>query len=352
IGAYHVFMALSRMEFLPGGILKRNKLRNTPHFAIALATGIPIIILIVVKGNITELGDMYAFGLLGAFSLTCLGLDIVRYRDWHRAISRKLSALAQVALSNDYSQLSDETAAAYSTIEKEGRQQRARQDSTTLVEEEETFGFWFKVSFFLGILTTFLVIIAWSTNLVTKPLATAFGGGVTVLGLLVAYINYTRQQKAGRVPVPVVVTRLDERTPTAVLAVLSPDNPYNDAVIRAAVHSADAERPLIFLYLGRHKARETAPRMLEIVDPYLEDQQAKECFGKAESQAQHAKVPSRRYVYLQDGPDLVTQIWQLVHPHDTVIPSSENERFQDINPDRVRYEVTPNGKVAHLIKTW
>jgi len=31
-----------------------------------------------VNGRIILLGDMYAFGLLGAFSLTCLGLDIVR----------------------------------------------------------------------------------------------------------------------------------------------------------------------------------------------------------------------------------------------------------------------------------
>src|SRR6266480_4493803 len=85
IGAYHVFMALSRMEFLPSFILRRNKLRDTPHISIALATGIPIAILIAVQGRIDILGDMYAFGLLGAFTLTCLGLDIVRARDWRRA---------------------------------------------------------------------------------------------------------------------------------------------------------------------------------------------------------------------------------------------------------------------------
>ncbi len=89
IGTYHVFMALSRMEFFPGFVLKRNKLRGTPHYSIALATGIPIIILIVVRGNINILGDMYAFGLLGAFTLTCLGLDIVRHRE--RKLARRLS---------------------------------------------------------------------------------------------------------------------------------------------------------------------------------------------------------------------------------------------------------------------
>src|SRR6266516_4512609 len=81
IGTYHVFMALSRMEFFPAFVLKRNKLRGTPHYSIALATGIPIVVLLLVKGNINILGDMYAFGLLGAFTLTCLGLDIVRHRE-------------------------------------------------------------------------------------------------------------------------------------------------------------------------------------------------------------------------------------------------------------------------------
>ena len=80
IGSYHVFLALSRMEFFPQFILKRNALRGTPHYSIALATIIPIIVLVAVRGDINILGDMYAFGLLGAFSLTCLGMDIVRYR--------------------------------------------------------------------------------------------------------------------------------------------------------------------------------------------------------------------------------------------------------------------------------
>src|SRR5438445_6580934 len=80
IGSYHVFLALSRMEFFPQFILKRNKLRGTPHNSIALATIVPILVLLAVRGNINILGDMYAFGLLGAFSLTCLGMDIVRYR--------------------------------------------------------------------------------------------------------------------------------------------------------------------------------------------------------------------------------------------------------------------------------
>src|SRR5437660_3937521 len=81
IGSYHVFMALSRMDFFPAFVLKRNKLRGTPHYSIALSIGIPIIVLIIANGSLIFLGELYAFGLLGAFTLTCLGLDIVRYRE-------------------------------------------------------------------------------------------------------------------------------------------------------------------------------------------------------------------------------------------------------------------------------
>ena len=96
IGSYHVFMALSRMDFFPSVILKRNRLRGTPHYSIALATGIPIAILLAVHGQINILGDMYAFGLLGAFSLTCLGLDIVRGRERRaaRVLAKSLAANA------------------------------------------------------------------------------------------------------------------------------------------------------------------------------------------------------------------------------------------------------------------
>src|SRR5207245_9956292 len=81
IGAYHVFLALSRMEFFPEFILKRNRFRGTPHWSIAFAIGIPIAVLLLVHGKIDSLGDMYAFRLLGAFTVTCVGLDIIRYRE-------------------------------------------------------------------------------------------------------------------------------------------------------------------------------------------------------------------------------------------------------------------------------
>lgn len=132
IGAYHVFMALSRQNFLPKAMQKHNKKFGTPHWAILLAIVAPIIIVIVTNGNLNILGDLYAFGLLGAFGLSSTGLDVVRWKEGQRK----------------------------------------------------------NVTFLLGLFTSALVITAWMTNLYSKQMATMFGGSVTIVGMIIAYIIY------------------------------------------------------------------------------------------------------------------------------------------------------------------
>jgi len=359
IGSYHVFIALSRMEFLPSFVLKRNKLRGTPHYSIMLATGIPIIILIAVLGNINILGDMYAFGLLGAFTLTCLGLDIVRYRDWQVARrAMKANQLSHLILdkkgTNGHISLSSKET---SEIVADSGMHTNGHHSGVLVGQigeigAEGKGLWFKIAFFLGVLTTILVMVAWSTNLVTKPLATAFGGSVTLLGMLIAIANYTMLRRRGQVPVPVVITRIGERLPNSVLAILTPSSTYNDAVIQAAIHQAEAKRAVIFLYVSDQQPRQEAPQMLEIVDPYLEDLRAKEYFSKAENLALKAKISDRRFLYQRQAPNIEARVWQVIRPQDTVMTAEDSDRLSDINADRIRYESTPEGKVVHLLKKW
>jgi len=360
IGTYHVFMALSRMEFFPAFILKRNRLRGTPHNSIALATFVPIIVLILVLGNIIILGDMYAFGLLGAFSLTCLGLDIVRHRERKAAKviashlpgkdNNRESAPAgtvldnAVELSRQYTRSNGSTSAGGLEPEviaalavpaaKDGLRVRLHR-------------LWYTIDFWLGILTTVLVITAWSTNLVNKQLATLFGGTVTLLGMAVAYYNYNLHKRKGRLLV--VTTTVEKRLPDCILAVFTPGNEHNSAVMRSAISNADGY-PVVFLYVSDRKDG-TIPRMFEVYDPYLEDQQAKELFGQAESLAQRAKI-NRQYVYRQQDPDAVSRVWHRVHPRDTVVAAEDAAQFEDINPDRIRYELTPEGKVAHLLKRW
>ena len=167
--------------------------------------------------------------------------------------------------------------------------------------------------------------------------------------MAVAYLNYKYNKRKGRVPV--TITGVEGRLPGSVLAVLTTGNGHNDAVMRAAINNAHGH-PIVFLYLSENKAKAgRAPTMFEVVDPYLDDQQAKDYFGKAENLAQKAKVP-RRYVYRQQEPDVVARVWQAVHPHDTVVAAENASQFEDINPDRIRYELTSKGKVAHMLKQW
>lgn len=355
IGAYHVFLALSRMEFFPAFVLKRNKLRGTPHYSIALATGIPILVLVLVGGRIDILGDMYAFGLLGAFSLTCLGLDIVRHRERKAARAKAYSAIDEYMDNGNTSGLFDKAlegsvGPSHELAVTNGQPVTKKYHPSAGIAStpSQVLGFWNGVIFWLGILTTILVITAWTTNLVTKLLATAFGGSVTVIGMAVAYFNYRSHWRKGRIPV--ITTGVEGRLPGSILAVLTAVNGHNDAVMRNAINSANGQS-VVFLFLAKPTPPGRAPRMFEVVDPYLEDEQAKEAFGKAEHLAKKSKI-ARRFLYRQQEKDAVAQVWQIVHPRDTVVAADTATQIADVNPDRIRYELTPAGKVAHLLKRW
>jgi amino acid transporter len=359
IGAYHVFIALSRMDFFPAFVLKRNKLRGTPQYSIALATGIPIAVLLIANGNINFLGELYAFGLLGAFTLTCLGLDIIRYRE--RKAARTLAARLSNANTNGASQPSTDTMQyriAESRLENAGLNGPASASGLQLENIEMLASpvrnwrtrireLWYNIDFWLGVLTTFLVATAWTTNLIFKRPATLFGGTVAGIGMLVAYINYRRQKQKGYLPV--VYTGIEGRLPDSILAVLTAKNGHNDMIIRSAINSAEG-KPVVFLYLGEPKATRV-PEIFEVYDPYLFDPQAKKSFGKAENLAQKSKSP-RRFVYSTEEPGAIADVWHIAHPHDTIIAADYAADVADVNPDRIRFELTPDGKVAHLIKRW
>ncbi|OGP21575.1 MAG: hypothetical protein A2038_11290 [Deltaproteobacteria bacterium GWA2_57_13] len=127
IGSYHVFLALTNQGFLPKILSARSAAFNTPHIAILIATSIPILVILMTQGKMAVLGDMYAFGLLGAFVFSSLSLDVIRWRLGRRDLG-----------------------------------------------------------FLIGTLTTGIVIVAWGVNLVEKELATLFGGTLTVIGMLTA----------------------------------------------------------------------------------------------------------------------------------------------------------------------
>ena len=127
IGTYHIFLALSNTGFMPRVISLRSAKFHSPHVAISIATLVPVAVIIATRGELALLGEMYAFGLLGAFVFSSMSLDLIRWN-------------------------------------------LGRRDP----------GFW------IGVLTTGMLMLAWGVNLVEKELATYFGGAVTVVGMLMA----------------------------------------------------------------------------------------------------------------------------------------------------------------------
>ena len=132
VGAYHIYGALADGGFLPDALLKRSPRFGTPTLAIVLAVVMPIAVLGMTGGNIATLGELYAFGLLGAFAISSISLDRVRMAEGQRGLL-----------------------------------------------------------FALGVATTVMVLVAFATNLVAKPAATIFGGSLTAT-MMVAGLTYRR----------------------------------------------------------------------------------------------------------------------------------------------------------------
>ena len=308
IGGYHVFLALTRMGFLPRVVEKRNSLRRTPHIAILAAMGPPVVLVYIAgQSQIASvfLGDLYAFGLLGSFILTNVSLDVVRWRELRvdRALRRRL---------------------------------------------------WFAV----GVLTTTLTVIGWSVNLVAKPYATAFGGGLTLIGLAVGLWTYNRgkRRRPAVFPVPYRPELAAEsislqflRNPADVLVILPRDQNLADAVIDEGMSAANGKR-IVFLYRGQ--APPGPAELWEVSDPYLKDYVAQDAFTRAEMRTRE-HVANRRYVYVPGSlpRDAVGRVWAEVRPRETVVVQGEQDLVPPVAVERVRHRVHSGVPVLHMVSS-
>ncbi|MGH7775553.1 MAG: APC family permease [Candidatus Dormibacterales bacterium] len=305
IGGYHVFVALARMGFLPRLVEKRNRRRGTPHYAILLAAGVPVAVVFLTGGSQTLLGDLYAFGLLGAFTLTAFSLDVVRWRE--------RAAGAGPAWWGGY---------------------------------------------VVGALTTVLVLAAWCTNLFAKPRATLFGGGLTLAGLAAAGVTTRLARRRGRAAVFPLVHRANRslseirRTLTGrvqVVVILPPDRTLVRALSEAGARASEG-RPVAFLFRGEKKGPSRPARPLEVKDPYLEDAAAQDAFALAERMTR-GLVADRRYVYVPGSltGDAVPEIWKVLQPRETLVAEGDGLLLPDLAIDRVRRTYEDSTPVLHLV---
>ena len=304
IGAYHVFIALARMGFLPRVIERRNRWRLTPHWAIAAAIVLPIAVLIATRAQVDLLGDLYAFGLLGTFVLTCVSLDVVRWRE------RRGWTAGSVAL------------------------------------------------FAVGVLTTLLIVVAWLVNIFAKPLATEFGGGLTVIGLIagLATWRYNRGRRPSVFPVPFrpqraaasIASALGNRPAAGeVLVILPHDQLAAEALLEEAARAAEG-RGAVFLYRGNRYPNQHH-ELLEVNDPYLKDFAAHDAFSRAEMLTR-SRVPNRRYVYMPGSlpREMVGEVWRNVGPKETVVTVEDQGMLPPMAVDRVRRHSKGDTTVLHM----
>ena len=282
IGTYNVFLALAKMRFLPGALTKTNRWRKTPHWAILVATAVPVGVVVLSRGNVGLLGDLYAFGLLGAFSLTCIALDVVRFHERH--IQRVGAKVVNVG----------------------------------------------RVRFILGLITTVLVSGAWITNLFAKPRATLFGGSVTIVGIAIAFVTYRLARRGGRSLIfphvhrhqhPVVLMSKGRRLASAQVLALLPHDPEQAEQLAILAAADTSGRPVAFVYIAHaDTARKKAPEMFEIVDPYADDTAAQEVFAKANDAARKGRLDSR-FIYVPAAAPAGTVEWLVSHmaPQETIM---------------------------------
>jgi amino acid transporter len=307
IGAYHVFIALARMGFLPRALERRNRIRFTPHWAILAATALPIVMVLILGANVENLGDLYAFGLLGTFVLTCISLDVVRWREYRRM------SLARAAF------------------------------------------------FAVGLLTTLFVITAWVVNLRYKPGATAFGGGLSLVGLLIGLLTYRyyRSRRPTVFPVPFRPQRAAESIAAAlggkrvegdVLVILPHEQIAAEAVITEAARAAEG-RGAVFVYRGTRHGKQYSD-LFEVSDPWLRDYSARDAFARAE-QMSRKQVPRRRYVYVPGNlpREMVAEVLRTVHPKETVLSDEDKGMLPPVAVERVRRHHTDGHTVLHMYTT-
>jgi hypothetical protein len=206
--------------------------------------------------------------------------------------------------------------------------------------------------------TTLLVAVAWAVNIVAKPLATEFGGGLTVIGLIagLATYRYYRGRRPAVFPVPFRPQRAAESIASAlgnrpsagdVLVILPHEQLAAEAVIAEAARAA-AGRGAVFLYRGNrypHQHHE----LLEVSDPYLKDYSAHDAFSRAEMLAR-SQVPNRRYVYVPGNlpREMVGEVWRTVAPKETVVTLDDQGMLPPMAVDRVRRHTTDGTTVLHM----
>jgi nucleotide-binding universal stress UspA family protein len=139
IGCYNVFQAIGEIGYLPAAIAKSHAREEAPRGAVFVVTLGALILVLGTGGDPRVLAQLFAFGLLGSYTITSVCVAALRWREHKRGLS-----------------------------------------------------------FALGLVATLALAIPWVTSWFTKWSATAYGAGTTGVLLLVALVTHRGWIRSGR----------------------------------------------------------------------------------------------------------------------------------------------------------
>jgi amino acid transporter/nucleotide-binding universal stress UspA family protein len=139
IGCYNVFKAVGELGYLPAAMAMRHKRFGTPRVAIVAITIATVLLVITTGGELFRLGKVFAFGLLGSYTITAISMAVISWREKRRGPMLIIDVLSSLAL-----------------------------------------------------------VIPWVTTWFTKPVSTLYGVAVTGLQLMVAFVTHRGWIRSGR----------------------------------------------------------------------------------------------------------------------------------------------------------
>jgi amino acid transporter/nucleotide-binding universal stress UspA family protein len=139
LGCYNVFQAIGELGYLPAAVAKSHVREEAPRGAVITVTVGALALVLGTGGDPRILAQLFAFGLLGSYTITSISLGALRWRERRRG-----------------------------------------------------------AAFLFGVVATLALAVPWVTSWFTKWTATAYGAAVTGLLLLVALVTHRGWIRSGR----------------------------------------------------------------------------------------------------------------------------------------------------------
>jgi amino acid transporter len=98
IGCYNVFQAIGEYGYLPAAVARAQSPGSPPRGAVLVITVGAFLLVLGTGGQPHILAQLFAFGLLGSYTITSISLDVLRWREHRRGLTFVLGALVSLAV--------------------------------------------------------------------------------------------------------------------------------------------------------------------------------------------------------------------------------------------------------------